>query len=163
MKFCIPKACALLLLFLFVANSHACKPAKEAYDLDAFLALDRPRVRIFEAQVLKVRELKRTDGLREQEVTLRVDKDWLGASHGAIVESAVVSAVSRVMAGTSCAGTFDVEMREGEQWIVVALPADEKLIVKPMLSERFSSTESLSAKRKIIENFTREKKIHELK
>jgi hypothetical protein len=158
MNICIHKNFILLLLVFFAPNSYACKPAKEVYDLNAFLALDRPNIRIFEAKVLKVQGLNHTDGLREQEVSLQVEKNWLGAPN----EIVVVRAISGVMKGTSCERTFDVEMKEGERWFVVA-EANENLVVKPMLSQRYADSADLSLKQTVIENYLREKKLVETK
>ncbi|MBC3881655.1 hypothetical protein H8K36_09750 [Undibacterium sp. LX22W] len=149
----------LLFLALVVANSHACKPAKEAYDLTAFLSLNQPNVLILEAKVLKVQELKQADGLIEQSVTLRVEKNLLGASN----EIVVVKAFYGGMVGTSCERTFDVEMHEGERWLVVALPVDGNAVVRPMLSQRFTIGVDLRPKLQMIENYVREMKFVENK
>ena len=143
----------------FVSQAFACKPGREVYDLDAFLASKQVDVRIFSAKVLRVKVHSLADGVIEQEADLLLEKSWIGSPS----ENLVVRTVSGLMAGTSCAKTFDVEMKESERWFVVATLANGNLMVRPLLSQRFTSELDFEQKLKSVEKYVRERKLEDKK
>jgi hypothetical protein len=139
------------LMFLLSSYAFACKPAREAYDLEAYLSQAKTNVYIFEARVLKVQTFEIQDGLREQNVILDVHKQWLGARS----ERINVRAFSDILGGTSCSGTFDVVMTENEDWLVIAELTGSTLKVMPMLSQKLNRDQNLDSKLRIIEEHVR--------
>jgi len=109
----------------FGVNAQACKLAREAYDLDAFLASKKPNQVVFRGRVKAVESITTADGELKHQIDFEVNRWW----RGSVRMKVAALGFSGTMKGTSCEGSFDFAARVGEEWLVVGV--EENNFVRP--------------------------------